>query len=125
MKRESLSVLILEPNALLCDLIKTVLVRSQMNPIICTEPPALRFQLIEHMPDVLLIDTYLPGQNGLDLIHQLNSEVLLKRTKVFFISALGFPEVVQKAAQIGASGFFVKPLNPDFLVSRIQSCPRS
>jgi two-component system response regulator (stage 0 sporulation protein A) len=74
------------------------------------------------MPDVLLIDTYLPGQNGLDLIGQLNSEVLLKRTKVFFLSSLGFPEVVQKAAQIGASGFLVKPLDPDLLVTRIRKC---
>lgn len=122
MKRETLSVLVLEPNTLLCDLIKMTLLRSQMNPIICNHPAALREQLVQHLPDALLIDTYLPGQNGLDLISELNSEVLLKRTKVFFISSLGFPEIVQKAAQMGASGFFVKPLNPDLLVSRIQSC---
>ena len=122
MKRETLSVLVLEPNALQCDLIKMALVRNHMRPIICNEPDELRQKLIEGMPDVLLIDTHLPGQNGLDLIGQLNLEVLLKRTKVFFISALGFPEVVQKAAQIGASGFLVKPLNPDLLVTRIQNC---
>ncbi len=122
MKRETLSVLILEPNALLCDLIRMTLVRSQMNPIVCHRPSALRQQLVQHLPDVLLIDTYLPGQNGLDLISELNSEVLLKRTKFFFISSLGFPEIVQKAAQMGASGFIVKPLNPDLLVTRIQNC---
>lgn len=122
MKRETLSVLILEPNALQCDLIKMVLVRNQMNPTVCSEPAKLRQHLIELMPDVLLIDTYLPGQNGLDLIDQIKSEILLKRTKIFFISSLGFPEIVQKAAQIGASGFLVKPLNPDLLVTRIQDC---
>ena len=122
MKRETLSVLILEPNALQCDLIKMALVRSRMNPIVCDQPADLLQQLVQHMPDVLLIDTYLPGQNGLDLISQLNSEVLLKRTKVFFLSSLGFPEIVQKAAQMGASGFFVKPLDPDLLVTRIQNC---
>ena len=122
MKRESLSVLILEPNALQCDLIKLALVRSRMNPIVCDQPDNLRQQLVQYMPDVLLIDTYLPGHNGLALIGQLNSEVLLNRTKVFFLSSLGFPEIVQKAAQMGASGFFVKPLNPDLLVTRIQNC---
>jgi PleD family two-component response regulator len=119
MKRETLSVLILEPNALQCDLIKLALIRHHMNPIICKQPDSLRQQLAEHLPDVLLVDTYLPGQNGLDLIGQLNSEVLLKRTKVFFISSLAFPEIVQKAAKMGASGFLVKPLNPDLLVTRI------
>jgi CheY-like chemotaxis protein len=122
MKRKMLSVIVLEPNALQCDLIKMALVRNHMNPIICAEPSDLRQQLVQHLPDVLLIDTYLPGMNGLDLIEQLNSEVLLKRTKVFFISSLAFPEIVQKAAKIGASGFLVKPLNPDLMVTRIQKC---
>jgi PleD family two-component response regulator len=122
MNRETLSVLVLEPNALQCDLIKMALIRNRMNPIICNEPSRLRQHLIELMPDVLLIDTYLPGQNGLDLIGELNSEILLKRTKVFFISSLGFPEIVQKAVQMGASGFLVKPLNPDLLITRIQNC---
>ena len=122
MKRETLSVLLLIPNMLQSDLVKMALLRSQMNPIVCSKPESLREQLVQNLPDVLLIDTHLPGYNGLDLVGQLNSDVLLKRTKVFFISSLGFPEVVQKAAQIGASGFLVKPLNPDLLVSRIQSC---
>jgi DNA-binding response OmpR family regulator len=122
MKREMLSVLILEPNPLQCALLKLALTRSGMKPIVCNQPEDLGQHLIQYMPDVLLIDTYLPGQNGLDLIGQLNSEVLLKRTKVFFLSSLGFPEVVQKAAQIGASGFLVKPLDPDLLVTRIQNC---
>jgi DNA-binding response OmpR family regulator len=122
MKRETVSVLILEPNALLCDLIKLVLVRRGMKPIVCASPEALHQTLVEHLPDVLLIDTHLPGHNGLDLVSQLNSDVLLKRTKVFFLSSLGFPEIVQRAAQIGASGFLVKPLNPDMLASRILSC---
>jgi DNA-binding response OmpR family regulator len=121
MKREMLSVLILEPNPLQCDLLKMALTRSGMKPIVCNQPAALRQYLVQHMPDVLLIDIYLPGQNGLDLIAQLNSEVLLKRTRVFFLSSLGFPEVVQKAAQIGASGFLVKPLDPDLLVTRIRN----
>lgn len=122
MKRKTLSVLILEPNLLQCDLIKMVLIRNGMQPMVCEQPASLRQQLVQQMPDVLLIDTYLPDQNGLDLIERLNSEVLLKRTKVFFISSLGFPEIVQKAAQMGASGFLVKPLNPDLLVTRISNC---
>ncbi|MBK7455144.1 MAG: response regulator [Anaerolineales bacterium] len=122
MKRETLSILVLEPNILQCQLIKLALIRHGMNPIICNQPAALRQQLVQHLPDVLLVDTYLPGQNGLDLISQLNAEVLLKRTKVFFISSMGFPEIVQKAAKMGTSGFLVKPLNPDLMAARILGC---
>ncbi len=122
MKRKTLSVLILIPNPLQCDLVRMALLRNFMNPIVCPQPSTLRQQLVQHLPDVLLIDTYLPGQNGLELINELNSEILLKRTKVIFISSLGFPEIVQKAAKAGASAFLVKPLNPDLLVTRIQNC---
>ena len=122
MKRETPSVLILLPNALQCDLVRMALLRSCMNPIVCHQPSAVRAHLVQYLPDVLLIDTNLPGQNGLDLIGKLNSEILLKRTKVIFISSLGFPEIVQKAAKVGASAFLVKPLNPDLLVKRIHNC---
>jgi CheY-like chemotaxis protein len=119
MKREILQVLVLEPNLLQSDVIKMALTRSGMNPIICDEPGILRRQLLEHLPDVLLIDTYLPGHNGLELINQLVLEGLLRRTKVFFLSSMGYPEIVRKAAKLGASGFLVKPLNPDLLVTHI------
>jgi DNA-binding response OmpR family regulator len=122
MKHETLSILVLEPNILQCELIKLALIRHKMNPIICRQPDTLRRQLAQHLPDVLLVDTYLPGQNGLDLIGELNSEVLLKKTKVFFVSSMGFPEIVQKAAKMGASGFLVKPLNPDLMAARILKC---
>ncbi len=119
MNRESLSVLVLEPNPLQSSLIRLALTRNRINPIICDEPAALRQHLLNHRPDVLLIDTYLPGQNGLELVDALQAEVLLQRTKVFFISSMGYPEIVSKAAKLGASGFLVKPIDPDVLVSRI------
>lgn len=122
MKRQSPSVLLLIPNPLQCDLLRMALVRHQMQPVVCDRPESLRQTLVHHMPDVLLLDTHLPGCNGLDLVAGFNADALLKRTRVFFVSSLGFPEVVQKAAQIGAAGFLVKPLDPDLLVKRIQTC---
>lgn len=122
MKREALSVMILEPNALQCNLIQAILTRHQMTPIICPQPVKLRQLLRDHLPDVLLVDTYLPEQNGLDLIDELQTEFLLQRTKVIFISSMGYPEIVQKAARLGVSGFLVKPLSPEILVNRIQQC---
>jgi len=65
MKRENPSILILEPNAMQCDLLKLALTRHSMNPIVCAEPSSLREKLSQHAPDVLLVDTHLPGVNGL------------------------------------------------------------
>jgi DNA-binding response OmpR family regulator len=120
MTQKNLSVLVLEPNALQCDLIKLALTRNAMLPIICENAGVVRQMLTEHRPDLLLVDTHLPGQNGLDLVAELQAEAFLKQTKVFIISSLGYPEIVQKAVKIGASDFLVKPLDTDLLVARIQ-----
>jgi DNA-binding response OmpR family regulator len=122
MTPKKLSVLILEPNFLQCDLIEMALLRNSMQPIICDDAGEIRKQLVKHLPDLLLVDTHLPGQNGLDLVGELQAEALLTRTKVFVISSLGYPEIVQKAVKAGASDFLVKPLDTDLLVTRIQRC---
>lgn len=116
---KQISVLVLEPGKLLSDLIMISLKRGGMNPILCTDPSRVRGLLIEHIPDILLVDTLLPGINGLDLVSELNAESFLSRTKVFILSSLGYPEIVQKAARIGAADFLVKPLDTDLLISRI------
>ena len=122
MTKKNLSVLVLEPNALQCDLIKLALTRNAMQPIICENAGVVRQLLAEHQPDLLLVDTHLPGQNGLDLLAELQAEAFLKQTKVFIISSLGYPEIVQKAVKAGASDFLVKPLDTDLLVARILRC---
>ncbi len=120
MTRKKLSVMILEPNALQCDLITMTLARNAIQPIICENPTEIRQMLLQHKPDLLLVDIHLPGQNGLDLVSELNAEAYLKKMKVFIISSLGYPEIVQKAAKAGATDFLVKPLAPDLLVDRIR-----
>ncbi|MEI6290065.1 MAG: response regulator [Chloroflexota bacterium] len=116
---KQIKVLIIEPSRLLSDLILLALTRSGMTPILCTDTSMVRPLLIEHIPDILLVDTLLPGINGLDLVSELNAESYLSRTKVFILSSLGYPEIVQKAARIGAADFLVKPLDTDLLVARI------
>lgn len=120
MTRKKLLVMIIEPNQLQCDLITLTLARNSIQPIVCEDPTEIRQMLLQHKPDLLLVDTHLPGQNGLDLVSELNAEAYLKKMKVFIISSLGYPEIVQKAINAGATDFLVKPLAPDLLVDRIQ-----
>jgi len=119
MTPKKLTVLILEPNILQCNLIKMALQRYDMQPLVCEEIATLRDLLVQHIPELLLVDTHLPGQNGLDLVKELYAEGFLNRTKVFIISSLGYQEIVQKAVKAGASDFLVKPLDMDLLVTRI------
>ena len=120
MTEKSASVIVFEPDRLQRDLIVLALRRNQLEPLICDDLSEARKYLLERKPDLLLLDLYLPGQNGLDFIQETQREGLLGNTKFIFISSIAFPEIIQKAIKMGAADFLVKPLNVELLVSRIQ-----
>ena len=73
----------------------------------------------QQAPDVLLLDVFLPRRNGLDILRQIPTRDL-DRMLVIVISAMGFPEVVQQAVDLGSRDFLVKPIQPDQLETRLR-----
>ncbi|NLT98458.1 MAG: response regulator [Christensenellaceae bacterium] len=67
--------------------------------------------------DVMLLDIIMPGMDGLELLSELHQ--LENRPLVFIVSAIVISAVIQKAMQLGAAGFFVKPVECDKLVATI------
>ncbi len=113
-------VLVVEFDTLQRDLIVMALNRGAYRPVICDDLSSLRPLMIEHQPAVLLIDLYLPGTNGLDLLKELSREGLLKQRSTIVISAMGFPEIINQVIALGVADFLVKPIYPDLLLKRIQ-----
>ena len=113
-------VLVVVFDSLQRDLIVLSLRRNAYQVTVCEDLTRLRTLLQEILPQVLLIDLYLPKVNGLDLIKFLGREGLLAQTVVMAVSSFGFPEVVQQAIQAGVADFLIKPVNPDFLLERLE-----
>ena len=67
--------------------------------------------------DVMLLDIVMPGMDGLELLSEMHR--MENKPLVFIVSAIGISAVVQKALQLGAAGFFVKPVECDKLVATI------
>lgn len=118
--KDNNSILLIEDNLAVRDLItlalrrygyKVIAVRSEQEAIDC---------LAIHQPLVMLFDVLLPQANGLDLLRQLKEMAVLEQTAVIIISALGFREVVEKAKEIGAQDFLIKPFDVDELVAKVQ-----
>jgi len=113
-------VLILEYDAILCDLIRLKLQTNGLVPVICRDPVYVRDELGDRQPDALVVDTCLPYQNGIDLLHELKDEKLLHDVYVVILSSLGFSCIVKQAVEAGADDFLVKPLNMDSLVTKLK-----
>jgi Response regulator containing CheY-like receiver domain and AraC-type DNA-binding domain len=68
-------------------------------------------------PDIIVIDIRMPGINGLASTEQILSE--FPDTKIIIISAYDDFEYMQKAIELGAKAYFLKPFHPTTIVSKL------
>ncbi|OXM82999.1 response regulator transcription factor [Paenibacillus rigui] len=68
-----------------------------------------------HRSDILLTDIRMPGMNGLEVMECARNEH--PQLKVIFITAYHQLDYALKAIQLGASGFVLKPTDPDEIMN--------
>ena len=111
-------VLLIESDPVQRDLIQLSLKRIGCE-VISTRDPDLAINIVSKQhPSLIIIDTFILGSSGLEILSNLHQKKLLKHSGVFFISSLGFPEIIQQAKDAGAHEFLIKPLDMDDLLSR-------
>ncbi len=62
--------------------------------------------VLEHRPDVVLLDVEMPGKNGIDVAAEL--AVAAPGSRVLIVTTFGRPGYLRRAIDAGASGFVVK-----------------
>ncbi|HBS93399.1 MAG TPA: sporulation transcription factor Spo0A [Firmicutes bacterium] len=79
-------------------------------------------KVIEHQPDVLILDIIMPHLDGLGVLEKLNSTPDLNpRPRVIVLTAFGQECITQQALRLGADYFVLKPFNIDVLIRRIRT----
>lgn len=78
---------------------------------------ALRVLAVE-LPDLAVLDMRMPGRSGLDLARQLRET---GEVPFIFLTAYSEPDIVQRAAECGALGYVVKPVDMPQLVPAIEA----
>lgn len=73
----------------------------------------------KNQPDILVLDMVMPHLDGLGVLENINDMELLKYPKVIVLSAVGQEGVTQKAINLGADYYVVKPFNLTTLTKRI------
>lgn len=71
-------------------------------------------------PDCVLTDIMMPEIDGYDLCRRIRSMPDLADTKIFMMSTKAFPFERRRAAELGAAGYFTKPLNPASFVYELE-----
>ena len=68
-------------------------------------------------PDLLLLDLNMPRMNGFEFLQWLRADVDCKQLVIYVLSASARDGDVQRAYQLGANSYVVKPSRMDELVS--------
>ena len=82
---------------------------------------AMRAALAQAVPDVVLLDVHMPGEDGLSLARYLR-----ERYKVGIIMVTGAGDVVDRIVglEVGADDYVAKPFDPRELRARVRSVMR-
>jgi twitching motility two-component system response regulator PilH len=66
---------------------------------------------IKELPDIILLDIFMPDENGFDILSMIKENEQIKHIPVYIFSILENEADIQKAYDIGATGYITKPFD--------------
>lgn len=88
---------------------------------LAADGPAMRAEIEHHLPDLVLLDVHLPGEDGLSL-----ARFLRERFDVAIIMVTGATDLIDRVVglEVGADDYVAKPFDPRELLARVRSVLR-
>ena len=76
--------------------------------------------IISTEPDVVLLDVIMPHLDGIGVLEQINSAKMKKNPLCIMLSAVGQDKITQRALELGAEYYAIKPFDIITLLKRIK-----
>ncbi len=115
--QEPIRALIVEDDALTAAFCTRILEGAGMRAVVVRDPMAVMQPLVDHRPDVLLMDLYMPGCSGLELAAVLRQQDAYVSLPIVYLSGEQQLERQLQALSLGAEDFLAKPISPAHLIS--------
>lgn len=74
----------------------------------------------EKRPDILVLDIIMPHLDGLEVLERLHNSEDMFFPKVIVLSAVGQDKITQRAIELGASYYVVKPFDFQVFIKRLR-----
>jgi CheY-like chemotaxis protein/EAL domain-containing protein (putative c-di-GMP-specific phosphodiesterase class I) len=100
--------------------LKLVLEQAGMRVDCCDADEVVR-RLGAFEPDLLLVDLFMPGMDGMSLTMELRLQPELAMLPIVFLSGEQADEARFQAIQLGGDDFLTKPVRPRILIAAVRS----
>ncbi|NLH53724.1 MAG: response regulator, partial [Bacteroidales bacterium] len=75
----------------------------------------------EFLPDLIILDLMLPGEDGISITQNIREHPMLKDTLIMLLTARGEDYSQVAGFTAGADDYVVKPVRPAVIVSRVKA----
>ena len=102
------------------NIIKEILIDEGYTTITAASAEEAKSLLLQHKPDLVFLDIWMPDQDGIDLLKEWSSDQT-KNFPVIMISGHATIETAIEATKLGATDFIEKPVSIEKLFNTINS----
>ena len=117
-------VLIVEDEAAIAELIAVNLRHNGFAPIWAADGESAQREVDAVLPDVILLDWMLPGENGLALAKRLRSDSRSRPVPIIMLTARGDESDRVEGLDAGCDDYIVKPFSTKEMLARIRAVLR-
>lgn len=122
MNQTKIKILLADDNQDFCDILgKQLQAQEDMQLVaIAMDGIDAMNKIREYRPDVAIIDGIMPRLDGLGVLERLQKNPDIHQPITIMLSAISQEKVIERALELGAGYYMVKPFDLDALVSRIR-----
>jgi len=118
-KPEPYRIMIVDDDPQLSEYHSVILQEAGMLTLSVNDPLQVMSPLIEFKPDLILMDMYMPGCNGMELAKAIRQIGAYFSIPIVYLSSETDTEKQFQAMQTGGDAFLMKPIDPQRLVSSV------
>jgi len=117
-------VLVVEDNTDTADIIQRRLQLDGMEPVVCHRGVEAKTLLGQQEFDAVVLDLMMPDISGFEVLEHVRATPSLADLPVIMLTAKASPQDRERAKDMGADAYIVKPFGPHDLVRTLRGCFR-
>lgn len=112
--------LVIDDEQATIDIVKEVLNQGGAKATGITSPEKGFGMMAETRFDAIILDRYMPGVDGHEILEQLKQHPKMKDVPVVMLTGESNSAEIMKSIQLGASGYVVKPFTPKSFMAQLE-----